>query len=65
MEFNENHLLAVVHNPEQEEAEEHIAIDYTGEDFSIGFNVGYLVDALNAVKEKYENAKSNKNPSEQ
>jgi DNA polymerase-3 subunit beta len=51
LEFSENHLLAVVHNPEQEEAEEHIVIEYSGEDFSIGFNVGYLVDALNAVKE--------------
>lgn len=51
LEFSENHLLAVVHNPEQEEAEEHIVIDYTGEEFSIGFNVAYLFEALNAVKE--------------
>jgi len=51
LEFKENNLIAVVHNPEQEEAEEHISIEYTGEDFSIGFNVGYLVEALNAVKE--------------
>ncbi|MCU7818236.1 MAG: DNA polymerase III subunit beta [gamma proteobacterium symbiont of Lucinoma myriamae] len=51
LEFKENHLIAVVHNPEQEEAEEHIVIDYSGEEFTIGFNIGYLVDALNAVKE--------------
>ncbi|MCU7938758.1 MAG: DNA polymerase III subunit beta [gamma proteobacterium symbiont of Bathyaustriella thionipta] len=51
LEFKQNHLVAVVHNPEQEEAEEHISIDYSGEEFTIGFNVGYLVDALNAVKE--------------
>ncbi|MCW8932113.1 MAG: DNA polymerase III subunit beta [Gammaproteobacteria bacterium] len=51
LEFQENNLIAVVHNPEQEEAEEHLAIEYTGEEFSIGFNVGYLVEALNAVKE--------------
>ena len=51
LEFQKNNLIAVVHNPEQEEAEEHLPIEYTGDDFSIGFNVGYLVDALNAVKE--------------
>lgn len=51
LQFSENHLIAVVHNPEQEEAEEHISIDYSGEEFSIGFNVAYLVDALNAVRE--------------
>lgn len=51
LEFQENNLIAVVHNPEQEEAEEHLAIEYSGEEFSIGFNVGYLVDALSAVKE--------------
>ncbi|MCP3852794.1 MAG: DNA polymerase III subunit beta [Gammaproteobacteria bacterium] len=51
LEFQENNLIAIVHNPEQEEAEEHLSIEYSGEEFSIGFNVGYLVDALNAVKE--------------
>ncbi len=51
LEFSKNQLIAIVHNPEQEEAEEYISIEYTGEDFSIGFNVGYLVDALNAVPE--------------
>ena len=51
LEFQENNLIAIVHNPEQEEAEEHLAIEYTGDEFTIGFNVGYLVDALNAVKE--------------
>ena len=51
LEFQENNLIAVVHNPEQEEAEEHLSIEYIGDEFTIGFNVGYLVDALNAVKE--------------
>jgi len=51
LEFSNNKLIAVVHNPEQEEAEEYLQIDYSGEAFSIGFNVGYLVDALNAIKE--------------
>ncbi len=51
LEFSSNQLIAVVHNPEQEEAEEHLQINYSGEDFTIGFNVGYLVDALNAINE--------------
>jgi len=51
LEFTQNTLIAVVHNPEQEEAEENLQIEYTGDDFTIGFNVGYLVDALNAIKD--------------
>lgn len=51
LEFSKNNLIAVVHNPEQEEAEENLQIDYSGDDFTIGFNVGYLVDALNAIKD--------------
>jgi DNA polymerase-3 subunit beta len=40
------HILA--HNPEQEEAEEELVIDYTGDNLEIGFNVTYLLDALSA-----------------
>jgi DNA polymerase-3 subunit beta len=36
-------------NPEQEEAEENIGIDYTGERVEIGFNVGYLIDVLSVL----------------
>jgi DNA polymerase III subunit beta len=36
-------------NPEQEEAEEELEIDYDGEAFEIGFNVTYLTDTLNAI----------------
>ncbi|MFO7602614.1 MAG: DNA polymerase III subunit beta [Gammaproteobacteria bacterium] len=48
--FSENLLRATVHNPEQEEAEEEIEVSYHGDEFEIGFNVSYLLDALNAVK---------------
>lgn len=51
LEFSHNSLIAVVHNPEQEEAEEVIQVDYKGEEFTIGFNVDYLVDALNAISD--------------
>jgi DNA polymerase-3 subunit beta len=36
-------------NPEQEQAEEIIDVDYDGESLEIGFNVAYLIDALNAI----------------
>lgn len=37
------------HNPEQEEAEEELEVEYSGEDIEIGFNVNYLLDALGAI----------------
>lgn len=48
--FSNNMIKATVHNPEQEEAEEEIEVEYSGDEFEIGFNVSYLLDALNAVK---------------
>jgi DNA polymerase-3 subunit beta len=42
-------VLLQAHNPEQEEAEEEIEVKYTGEPMEIGFNVNYLLEALNAV----------------
>ena len=48
-----NHVLQLqAHNPEQEEAEEELEINYTGEDIKIGFNVGYLLDALSVIDEE-------------
>jgi DNA polymerase III subunit beta len=38
-------------NPEQEEAEEELEINYAGDDLSIGFNVAYLVEVMNAIDE--------------
>ena len=43
-------VVLQAHNPEQEEAEEELGVDYGGEDIEIGFNVNYLLDALNAVE---------------
>lgn len=51
MNFSNSLLRATVNNPEQEEAEEEIDIDYSGDELEIGFNVSYLVDALNAIKQ--------------
>lgn len=37
-------------NPQQEEAEESITVEYEGDSLEIGFNVSYLIDALSAMK---------------
>jgi len=42
-------VILQAHNPEQEEAEEELEVEYAGEDIEIGFNVNYLLDALGAV----------------
>lgn len=42
-------LVLQAHNPEQEEAEEEVEVEYRGEDMEIGFNVNYLLDALGAI----------------
>tara|TARA_E500000075_G_scaffold129843_1_gene138060 strand:- start:814 stop:1914 length:1101 start_codon:yes stop_codon:yes gene_type:complete len=43
-------LKMVANNPEQEEAEEEVSVDYVGDDLEIGFNVSYLLDVLNVLK---------------
>jgi len=42
-------LRIQANNPSQEEAEERVAVDYQGDDIEIGFNVGYVIDALSAI----------------
>ena len=42
-------LKIICSNTEQEEAQEELDIDYSGEALDIGFNVGYLLDVLNNV----------------
>ncbi|MFP5349966.1 MAG: DNA polymerase III subunit beta [Gammaproteobacteria bacterium] len=42
-------LSVSAHNPEQEEAVEEMDADYRGEGLEIGFNVNYLMEAVNAV----------------
>ncbi len=43
-------LRVQAHNPEREEAEEELEVEYDGPPFEIGFNVNYLLDALNAIE---------------
>jgi DNA polymerase-3 subunit beta len=51
-ELKENLLQLQAHNPEQEESEEELEVNYSGEDLKIGFNVGYLLEAINAITEE-------------
>jgi DNA polymerase-3 subunit beta len=49
MQFNAGDLRIVANNPEQEEAEDVVAIEYEGDTLEIGFNVSYLLDIMNVV----------------
>ncbi len=51
LDVSENSLTIQANNPEQEEAEEALEVDYSGQAMEIGFNVNYLLDALGAVDE--------------
>lgn len=46
-------LKIQAHNPEQEEAEEELDVDYFGDTIEIGFNANYLLDALGAVEGEF------------
>ena len=43
-------MRITANNPEQEEAEEFLDVNYEGEDLEIGFNVNYVLDVLNTLK---------------
>lgn len=45
-------LKIISSNAEQEEAQEEIEIDYSGESLDVGFNVNYLLDILNNVAQE-------------
>lgn len=47
--FSQDRLRLQAHNPEQEEAEDEVEMEFKGEDLTIGFNVGYLLDILGTV----------------
>jgi DNA polymerase-3 subunit beta len=47
--LSENSLKLMAANAEQEEAQEEIEVQYTGDAIDVGFNVGYLLDVLNNV----------------
>ncbi|RDS81591.1 DNA polymerase III subunit beta [Dyella monticola] len=50
LEFSSGKLRIVAHNPEQEEAVEEVEAETVVSDLTVGFNVGYLLDALGALR---------------
>jgi len=49
LKLTENNLDIVANNPEQEEAEETVPVQYGGDQLEIGFNVSYLLDVLGVL----------------
>ena len=47
--LGDNSLKLMAANAEQEEAQEEIEVEYSGDTIDVGFNVGYLLDVLNNV----------------
>lgn len=43
-------MTVSANNPEQEEAVDELPVEYEGKEVEIGFNVGYLIDALKAIE---------------
>lgn len=50
LQLSTNRLKVLAHNPEQEEAEDEIEVQYQGTELEIGFNVTYLLEALSALE---------------
>ena len=50
LELSPGKLRIVAHNPEQEEAVEEVEAETRVDDLAVGFNVGYLLDALAALR---------------
>lgn len=49
LEMSENTLRIFANNLDQEEAEDHLDVLYTGEWIAIAFNISYLMDVLNSL----------------
>lgn len=48
--LSDNEIKILANNPEQEEAEEIVPVEYKGDSLEIGFNVSYLIDVLNVLE---------------
>jgi DNA polymerase-3 subunit beta len=49
LEFEKGKIRIQANNPDHEEAEDEVEVDYNGDSIEIGFNVNYLLEALGAV----------------
>ena len=50
LQLSNDELKIVANNPEQEEAEETISVEFQGDSVEIGFNVVYLIDVLTVLE---------------
>lgn len=50
--FADQELKITANNPEQEQAEEILEIEFPYDNVEIGFNVNYVLDVLNAIKDE-------------
>ena len=50
MVLNTNNIKMISTNSEQEDAEEELELNYSGDSLDIGFNVTYLIDVLNNIQ---------------
>ena len=50
--FSHSLLKITANNPEQEQAEEELEIDFPYENLEVGFNVSYVLDVLSAIKDE-------------
>lgn len=48
--LRESTMIIQAHNPDQEEAEVELGVEYEGPEIEIGFNASYLIDALAALE---------------
>ena len=51
LKLSDNTLEITANNPEQEQAEEVVAVQYAGAELEIGFNVSYLLDVLSVLSQ--------------
>ncbi len=49
LKLSANSLDILANNPEQEEAEETVSVEFSGDSLEIGFNVSYLLDVLGVL----------------
>lgn len=48
--MSEARLMVLASNPEKDEVEEDLEVEYQGQDIEVGFNVRYLIDFLSVVQ---------------
>ncbi len=59
--FENGTLKLQAHNPEQEQAEEILDVNYNDEPVNIGFNVNYILDVINIIESEKMNFKFSEN----